>query len=517
MQKAKYCMRELIDIVTLTEKALSIKDLQKTDPATGKLKYLPKLKELIKTGTPLEVVAGKHDVYGAAVKLSQASITALNNAVKTGENPKLTTVDKKPITLSSLEKSAAITGAEKPNIGHIGEICLGVATAAKFAYGGNEVGPMEFVTLATQMKLEQVLNKNGKIGDSLRLTYTGQIPHKTGKIDKLEVIIVCPGFAIKMFMKYVNEAQTVPMSHEVRGVILSALDYARNAEKIKAGLELTARDPNINTVQVVSDGISSNTGTKADLYMDIDGKKINLLSVKTGPSQLGQASGHDWLKQHDFFKTVFNINVASYKQYWGATNQEHLATLQMIWKNVAIPKITSLLVGNNSAKEKALVKLIANGLIRYSNNYDINTGAVDTVDIVKLIVDPSNPGYSLLRIDHKLTQALDRTNLFAVATKDYQGVNIYGRTEIINKSGDTVLKDILLCKFRSYYSSAGDVVRTVIEGGPLLDVLALQLPVVASTSASTATPASAPDTSNKSKIAESHRVPRGVSEPRQRR
>jgi hypothetical protein len=129
---------------------------------------------------------------------------------------------------------------------------------------------------------------------------------------------------------------------EVKGTILSALEYARNAPKIKAGIEQTAADPNTNTIEVVCDGVSDQKGTKADLILHIDGKRINLISAKTGPSQLGQASGHEWTKQVTFFSTVFGVNVSKYQDAWGTTNEEHLSALQGIYSMLIIPKIQRL-------------------------------------------------------------------------------------------------------------------------------------------------------------------------------
>jgi hypothetical protein len=225
---------------------------------------------------------------------------------------------------------------------------------------------------------------------------------------------------------------------------------------------------------VVSDGISDNKGTKADLVMDIDGERINLLSVKTGESQLGQASGHEWQKQEDFFKTVFGVNAKSYKKTWGTTNPEHLTALREIWGKLVIPKIERLTGGNSNQKEAELIKSIATGLIRYSNNINADTGDIETVDIVKLVTDPSSPGYSLLKIDHNLIQALNKVNLIGSYPPSRMGINIHGRIQAKLKNGKIVDKDISFC--RMWSSPSGDTIRTAVAGGPLLDELALITP-----------------------------------------
>jgi hypothetical protein len=109
------------------------------------------------------------------------------------------------------------------------------------------------------------------------------------------------------------------------------------------------------------------------------------------------------------------------------------------------------------------VQSIGNGLIRYSNNYDEKTGVSDTIDIVKLVVDPGSPGYSLMHVDKALAKKLETTDLKAEETASGYGVKVVG---IVNGSAS------LLFKARSYHSKSGNVIRTIIEGGDLLDDLA---------------------------------------------
>jgi hypothetical protein len=370
------------------------------------------------------------------------------------------------IALSSIEKSIEIKGIEDDfNIGDIGEISLGVATAAKFVHGGNKVGAKEFIEISNQLTSSTVTNSKGKILQSLRLTFSGKVNHPNGKRDNITVTILGPGRSIVAFQKFMENPGTIPK--KVTGTMLSAIEYANNEEKIQAGLEQTAKDPNVNTIEVLCDGVSDQKGTKADLVMTIDGNRINLLSAKTGASQLGQASGHDWKKQASFFATVFQVKVDAYEKQWGTTNDEHIATLQSIYNDLVIPKILTLTGGDSVQKEIELVRSISNGLIRYSNNVNVETGEIETVDIVKLVVDPSSPGYGMLRIDSRLTDALEKTDLYGQATPNRQGVQVMGKVEGRN---------LLLFKARSYHSVAGNVIRTIVEGGPLLDKLAAITP-----------------------------------------
>jgi hypothetical protein len=325
--------------------------------------------------------------------------------------PALTTVDGEKISINNIEKSPEIKGKELDyNIGDIGEIALGVAAGARFLKGGVQINATDFVNLATKLSMANVTGPKGKTLNSLELSYSGKLRHATGKEDNVQITILGPGRSVREFVTFMKYPGDVP--DDVKGTILSALQYANGNQKIEAGIKQTAANPNINTIEITCDGVSDQKGTKADLVMTIDGQRINLLSAKTGPSQLGQASGHQWNKQVLFFQTVFGVDISPYAKLWGETNQQHLAALQQVWSKLVIPRVAQLTGGDSVQKEKQLVQSIANGLIRYSNNVDTATGQVETIDVVKLITDPGSPGYNLLRIDSRLTDALEKTDLY---------------------------------------------------------------------------------------------------------
>jgi len=494
-------------------------------PAGLRKNYVDNLISLITQGRPLSLVPKAAEKYGKVAVIDrteadriQTILDAGNGALNNNGYLELGTIGKiklaEPdsqgtpqfISLPDIEKSPEIKGKDADyNIGDIGEIALGIAAGAKFLAAGAEVGSREFVDLALKMTQNTVVGKKGQLLDSLKLTYKGPLVHASGKQDIVNIVVVAPGRSIKAFVEMMNTIETnQKFPPEVKGTILSALEYAKTAPKIKAGIEQTAADPNTNTIEVVCDGVSDQKGTKADLILHIDGKRINLISAKTGPSQLGQASGHEWTKQVTFFSTVFGVNVSAYQKDWGTTNEEHLVALQKIYSTLVIPKIVRLTGGNSVQSEAALVRSIANGLIRYSNNYDEKTSQVETVDIVKLSTEPGTPGFSLLRVDARLEAALMKTDLVGHGTPNNQGVQVIG-----NVNG----KKVLLFKARSYYSQAGGVVRTIIEGGPLLELLAVVTPVASTAAAPTSKqvpPPTPPGIVNQNRTMDQGKIPMGA-------
>jgi hypothetical protein len=189
-----------------------------------------------------------------------------------------------------------------------------------------------------------------------------------------------------------------------------------------------------------------------------------LLSAKAGASQLGQASGKEWEKPLNFFKKVFGVDVSAYKKGWSDDQPKNLEVLRAIYKDLIIPKVMRLTGGDSVQKEKELVRQVVQGIIHYANDVDTETGEAQIIDIVKLSTVPGSPGYKLMRIDSSLEKALEQVDLVGSPTPNGLGVQVTG-----NVDG----KNLLLFKARSYWSPAGKLTRTIIEGGPLLDQLAV--------------------------------------------
>ena len=447
-----------------------------------KHEYLGNMMSLIKAGTPLKIVAGKQDKFGETVIISKSTASQAIKDIIVGRTTSLPlsresikTVNELPanatakskillVPITAIEKSMEIKGKTSDfNIGGIGEICLGVAATARFLKLAELIDVMDFINFANELKVTPFVGKTGKIGNSLKLTYSGPVYHSNGKVDKLFCVIVAPGRDVKTFMGIMKNPESAPQA--VQSVISSSVIYANDAKKISIGIKRTSEDPNVNNIEIVADGQSDNKGTKADLVMNIDQSRITLISAKTGPSQLGQASGKEFSKQVDFFQTVFGVDISGLKKTWIPDGKaDNTPTLTIAWQKHAIPKVLRLTGGDSVQKEATLIQSIAKGLIRYAND-QTDTGEVETVDIVKLITDVGQPGYTLMRIDSRLEAALSKVDLHGSHTE--RGVAVSG-----NVNG----KMISLFRAWSYYSPAGKTTRTAIAGGPLLDTLAVLTP-----------------------------------------
>lgn len=432
--------------------------------------YLTNLIDKISNGSDFHVVAKYQPTYGEVVKIDPSEVVNLKRLFYPEGDPnkakisaggnlitphpvgtiKLKTTSGQIITTGQLEKTADIKGKEIDyNLGDIGEIALAIAIYTRFYKHGSEI--------ILQDMLETIKNLNvgySKTGVSGIADISGSINWPKGKVDKISLNCALPRRTMDYIINNIKETGKIE-EKTIIATFIGAAMYANKNAKVTTSIVEVNKNLNTNIIKVSCDGVSNQKGTKADVIMDIDGVPINVISAKVGRGQLGQATGHDFDKQSLFFNTVFGVDVSEFKNDWGTTHEQHDATLKAIWKKIN-PIILNAVRGDNTQKELPLVKQLAKGLIKYSN-----TAKAGDVDIVKLIATPASPGYKLLRVDDRLYDALQKTDLGAKTTPT--GVSIYG-----NLNG----KYILLMKARSYYSSAAKTVRTVIEGGDLLDILA---------------------------------------------
>lgn len=448
------------ELKSLNEATLTIATFGKRNP-----EYWPNLIDMIENGRSIAIGNGEEKVEianGSEIADQMRAIwdgseLATPEQIEQIKRLALPTTDGRKISITNIYKSSEIKGKEADyNIGDIGEIALGVASAARFNKLGEEIDLEDFVNLAKMLKIQGVAKKT-----SYSATLETTLKHTNGKKDILSVKIVTAGRSLQAFQKFITDLESSPKN--VRGTILSSINYANEHERIEQGIEKTKNDPNQNRIEINAVGTEDQKGTKADLVMNIDGQKINLLSAKAGASQLGQASGKDFNKVSAFFNKIFAVDISQYQTQWTEDHQQNLEVLKQIYSDLVIPKVLKLTSSDSTQKEAGLVKQIAMGLIYYSNDVGAG-GESEIIDIIKLVTTPDSPGYKLMRVDDRLYAALEKVNLVGEPTPNRQGIQVSG---VVNG------KKTLLFKARSYYSPAANLTRNIIEGGPLLDQLAV--------------------------------------------
>lgn len=432
--------------------------------------YLTNMLDKIVNGGEFSVVGKKQDQFGKTVKIDPAEIKNLKKIFYPKGNPNLVkisasgniilpepvkniilkTTSGKLISTGALEKTGDIKGKGADyNIGDLGEIAIALAVYARFIKQGAEVSINDVIKVINKLNIGYSKTESAGIAD-----VNSRISWPKGKIDQISLNCVLPRRSIDYISEKIKNTKKIS-DPIVEAAFFAATMYANKNSKVDTGIIQVRDNLKTNIINITCDGVSDQKGTKADVIMDIDGKPINIVSAKVGRSQLGQASGHSFDKQVLFFKTVFGEDVSRFSKKWGQTLEDHYVVLEQIWNKIN-PKIVNACKGDNTSKEMPIVKQLANGLIKYSN-----TAVAGDVDIVKLIAAPGNPGFKLLRVDEKLYDALSQVDL--VAEPKSTGIAIYG---IYNG------KKILLMRARSYLSKGANTVRTIIEGGDLLDILA---------------------------------------------
>lgn len=448
------------DFKYLTEATLTIADFARRNP-----EYWVNLTDMIEQGTPIAIDNGEvsveirnpENVARQMRDIWDGSDVATAEQVELIKKIRIPTTDGEKISIGRIFKSPQIKGKEADyNIGDIGEIALGISVAARFKKVGEPITVDDFLDLANTIKVAPIAGKQ-----SLQMSTQDSIAYQSGKNDELGIDIVVAARSVKSFGDFIKNLQAAPKN--VQGTIASSIEFANNNQNIDQGIERTSNDPNVNRIEIAAIGTQDQKGTKADLVLNIDGERINLLSAKAGASQLGQASGKEWDKPLTFFNKVFGVDVSSYKSGWSDDQPKNLEVLRQIYKDLIIPKVMRLTGGDSVQKEKELVRQIVEGLVHYANDVDAETGEANIIDIVKLSTVPGSPGYKLMRIGRDLEQALQQVDLIGSPTPNGLGVQVYA---------DEFGKNVFLFKARSYYSPAGKLTRTIIEGGPLLDRLA---------------------------------------------
>lgn len=448
--------------VELFEANLSIRTFGERNP-----EYWTNLTDIIEEEKPFEIKIGSQAQEEVKAADGQAvadmmraiwdgSDLATPSQVKQISELRIPLEDGREIKVSNIFKSPEIKGKSSDyNVGDIGEIALGISASARFVKKA-PIDLNDFVSIGQQLQIGQIPGKASFRGD-----WEGEIQHSNGRNDKMVLMVALAARSMRAFEGFVQDFQNAPKN--VQGTVLSAIKWANENQHVDQGLEYIMSDPNKNTVRISADGVGDQKGTKADLFMHIDDKPINLISAKAGTSQLGQASGVVWSNVNQFFTTVFGEDISQYEKEWSQDNVKNLEVLKRVYSQKIIPKVMRLTGGDDSKKEAELVKQIAGGLIHYANN--VGDKGPEIIDIVKLVTTPSNPGYKLMRIDQQLVKAMDEVDLVGSASSNGQGVAVHGIVDGQRK---------LLFRARSYYSPAAKLTRTIIEGGPLLDYLATQ-------------------------------------------
>lgn len=355
------------------------------------------------------------------------------------------------VTIGQLRKPPEFGSAKGFNTGQIAEGALGAAVTARFIKREGEVSP------ADVMNILKELGAGKESGKNLQSNYQGKSANDTVYFN-----LVLPKGDYNALFGGVSKGKLHP---DMQGVINSAAQYA-NSQAVTEAVNKIIKDKNQNSVTVNSDGASDQTGTKADLFLEIDGTTVNLLSLKAGSvKQFGQGSGYTYDKLDDFFNKTFGVRVP--EQYQdeldGKEPKEAFKIIHEVYASVA-QQIQSELAGNNDEVEARFVERLHNGI-----NFHATRGE-DGVTMVVLKNTPNAPGFKELQFGQALRDAMENVDLDVDYKTPGTGtamISVYGiplgeggsRQELVRTRGN-------------FKSEGKGYVRNIVEMGPLLQTLA---------------------------------------------
>ena len=381
------------------------------------------------------------------------------------------------IPVRDIIKDENFSGKLRVNLGNMAEIALGCAVTARFKKQQGDVEYDEFIAVATELIQSEA----------------GLVEAAAGK-DKVTFRITVPSSDKKAFIAYLKMDPRGKSLEDygvdkktIKGIdahILNAIEYANTSNRVASAIKTAAVDyPEENIIDIVSDGgnAEEQKSTKADLKILVDGRSINLLSIKAGKvGQFGQVSGWEFERLSEFFEKTFDIQLSEkvhkafvHKRVKDPNNDSvedeiedtetmRLQNYQKGFK-VAYSEILGKLNSLAETNQLELIERVYNGLYYHATRQD------PQVEMVILTPD-AKTAFKELTFGPELRETLDDYNFSVNVGKSDKGMHIIEINGTLLENGKGKGVPQMLIKVRSYAQAS--TVRNIIEMGPLLKHIA---------------------------------------------
>lgn len=200
--------------------------------------------------------------------------------------------DIKSVTVDATGENPTKATAKYWNNGEVAETFLGSAIYTRFLRKG-KITKDDVLDLMQDTKKFQIASA-GFVGSGHRDTNKVQFMAKNKALNNQ---------LVQQFVFHHDklEAQFPAYVPELDRLLTSCVDYVNQSSRVAEALEQTDSRKNTNGVLIVTDGITDNKGTKADLQITV-GETLRLLSLKVNDvKQFGQDSG----SSGEIIKTFF--------------------------------------------------------------------------------------------------------------------------------------------------------------------------------------------------------------------
>jgi hypothetical protein len=327
-------------------------------------------------------------------------------------------------------------------------------------------------------------------------------------------------------------------STELLKLIDASVSYVNQSSKVFEAIAKTDNEPNADRVIIKTDGVSDQSGTKADLQLKV-GDYERLLSLKANyVKQFGQDTGARFEVIKTFFsRFIPDVNIAELENKWPPMNSADLKNYRA--QGIARDKFNEVYrlvsqaytTASNTLNKKLATPSTASEVVS-----DLYKGVIhhaqgtETKQVVVVLNPSANKAWAELEFGEQLEEALasfrleTKLTLAGQGDKDNHILQIFGRpadsiaavamdnnitsdgqaqkAAVVAKKRAPKVDPELLFQLRSYIQEAGPTLRNIVEMGPLLkDITEVQhIQDVAATAAQpqSATPAVAqlaqPDT-----------------------
>jgi hypothetical protein len=449
--------------------------------------YLDQLINFIAKGEKVELEGPSIKKYGNFVKFKKQDATKLsqvyygqnkipddksklsvhgqrNHIIPAGnyKNLRLTIQGtKNTVPLGDVLKSAKFKSGKGFNAGDVGEAFLGAAATAKFLKGTSDINEDDVKNVFRSMKVtDGAKNKMGEVWAEIVMSAQTQ-----AEGDALHFKLVLNRTSFTSIEKAIKEDIWHP---KMIGLNRSAIEWANKNPSVKKAIEIVDNDGNKNEIAVMSDGTMDQKGTKADLFLTIDGSTINLLSLKAGDvKQFGQESGNTYEIFHKYFQNIFGVDIPDtwIDQLSSDDGKANYPILQKIYKEV-YNELQNELAGNTK-KEVAFIERLYKGITHHATRND------PAVTMVILKDTPTKPGYKELGFGPELYEAMKQFDLRITHQQNPPRILIYGVPVGTDAKQQLTGKELLV-QIRSNLKgdTAKGYLRNLIEMGDLLKYVA---------------------------------------------
>jgi hypothetical protein len=323
-------------------------------------------------------------------------------------------------------------------------------------------------------------------------------------------------------------------STELLKLIDASVSYVNQSSKVFEAIAKADNEPNADRVIIKTDGVSDQSGTKADLQLKV-GDYERLLSLKANyVKQFGQDTGARFEVIKTFFsRFIPDVNIAELENKWPPMNSADLKNYRA--QGIARDKfneVYSLVSQAYTTASNTLNKKLATPSTASDVVSDLYKGVIhhaqgsETKQVVVVLNPSANKAWAELEFGEQLEGALasfrleTKLTLAGQGDKDNHILQIFGRpadsiaavamdnnitsdsqaqkAAAVAKKRAPKVDPELLFQLRSYIQEAGPTLRNIVEMGPLLkDITEVQhIQDVAATAAQpqSATPAVAQPT-----------------------